>query len=102
MANSINLRFEDFSILEGVRGVVAGRRAFHPAVWANQTHVTLALSADCNQMTDLNPITEFCDLVPNHYLPLMPSTELRLIQGKILYIHNAHIKQRFKYHFTSF
>lgn len=81
MANSINLRFEDFTILEGVRGVVAGRRAFHPAVWANQIHVTVALSADCNQMTDLSPVTEFCDLVPSNYLPLMPSTEARLIQG---------------------
>lgn len=72
--------------MEGVRGVVAGRRAFHPAIWANQTHVTLALSVDCNQMADLNPITEFCDLVPSHYLPLMPNPEIRMVQG-IYFIH---------------
>lgn len=82
--------------MEGPRGIVVGRRAFHTAIWANHTHVTLALSADCNQMSGvvgdlnqmtgaasgaLNPITEFCDLVPNHYLPLMPSTQVRLVQG---------------------
>lgn len=82
LANSINLRFEDFTVLEGVRGVVAGRRAFHPAIWANQIHVTVALSVDCNQLAELNPITEFCDLVPSNYLPLMPSTENRMVQGK--------------------
>lgn len=84
LAHSINLRFDDFVILEGVRGVVAGRRAFHPAIWANHTHVTLALSVDCCQMSDLSPITEFCDLVPSHYLPLMPNPERHLVQG--LYI----------------
>lgn len=62
--------------------MVAGRRAFHPAVWANQTHVTLALSVDCQQMADLSAVTEFCDLVPSHYLPLMPTTEQRMVQGK--------------------
>lgn len=81
MANSTNLRFEDFAILEGVRGVVAGRRAFHSAIWAAQTHVTLALSVDCNQTTHLQPITEFCDLVPSHYLPLMPNPEGQMVQG---------------------
>ena len=69
--------------MDGVRGVVAGRRAFHPAIWANHTHVTLALSVDCNQMADLSPITEFCDLVPSHYLPLMPNIEMRLVQGNM-------------------
>lgn len=73
--------------MEGVRGVVAGRRAFHPAIWANQTHVTLALSIDCNQMADLSPITEFCDLVPSHYLPLMPNPELRMVQGNHLFFY---------------
>lgn len=82
LANSINLRFEDFTILEGVRGVVAGRRHFIPAVWANQIHVTLALSIDCNQLADMNPITEFCDLVPSHYLPIIPSLEIKMMQGK--------------------
>lgn len=84
LANSINLRFDDFAILEGVRGVVSGRRAFHPAIWANQTHVTLALSVDCQQMSDLCAITEFCDLVPNHYLPLMPNPERQLVQGEYI------------------
>lgn len=81
LAKSINLRFDDFSILEGVRGVVSGRRAFHPAIWANQLHVTLSLSIDCNQMIDLNPITEFCDLVPSHFLPLMPNPDRKMVQG---------------------
>ncbi|KAG4073102.1 hypothetical protein HA402_009521 [Bradysia odoriphaga] len=83
LANSINLRFEDFTILEGVRGVVAGRRHFIPAVWANQTHVTLALSIDCNQLADMNPVTEFCDLVPSHYLPIIPSLEIKMMQATI-------------------
>lgn len=62
--------------------MVAGRRHFIPAVWANQTHVTLALSIDCNQLADMNPITEFCDLVPSHYLPIIPSLEIKMMQGK--------------------
>lgn len=95
LANSINLRFEDFSIMEGGRAVVIGRRAFHAAIWANQTPVTLSLTADCNQGVAgdlkqssgaasgaLNPIAEFFDLVPSNYLPLMPSVQVRMVQGK--------------------
>lgn len=95
LANSINLRFEDFSILESGRAVVIGRRAFHAAIWANQTPVTLSLTADCNQGVAgdlkqasgaasgaLNPIAEFFDLVPNNYLPLMPSVQVRMVQGE--------------------
>ncbi|XP_059619247.1 uncharacterized protein LOC132263481 [Phlebotomus argentipes] len=99
LANSMNLRFDEFSIVEGGRAVVIGRRAFHAAMWApNQTPVTLALTADCNQMSGvagelkqlsgaasgaLNPITEFCDLVPSNFLPLMPSIQVRLVQASI-------------------
>ncbi|XP_055702259.1 uncharacterized protein LOC129801346 [Phlebotomus papatasi] len=99
LANSMNLRFDEFSIVEGGRAVVIGRRAFHAAMWApNQTPVTLALTADCNQMSGvagelkqlsgaasgaLNPITEFCDLVPSNFLPLMPSIQIRLVQASI-------------------
>lgn len=76
--------------------MVIGRRAFHAAIWANQIPVTLALTADCNQMSAvsgdfkqasgaasgaLNPIAEFCDLVPSNYLPLMPSIQIRMVQG---------------------
>ncbi|GAB0099695.1 uncharacterized protein DMENIID0001_155820 [Sergentomyia squamirostris] len=99
LANSMNLRFDEFSIVEGGRAVVIGRRAFHAAMWMpNQTPVTLALTADCNQMSGvsgdlkqlsgaasgaLNPITEFCDLVPSNFLPLMPSIQIRLVQASI-------------------
>uniref|UniRef100_A0A1A9WS22 Uncharacterized protein n=1 Tax=Glossina brevipalpis TaxID=37001 RepID=A0A1A9WS22_9MUSC len=97
LANAINLRFEDFTILEGAQAFVVGKKAFHAAVWATAS-VTLALSADCNQLAGiggelnqlsggisgaLNPITEFCDLVPSYHLPLMPSTEVTLLQATI-------------------
>ncbi|KAL9897805.1 uncharacterized protein ACN427_006203 isoform 1-T2 [Glossina fuscipes fuscipes] len=97
LANAINLRFEDFTILEGVQAFVVGKKAFHAAIWASVS-VTLALSADCNQLAGaggelnqlsgsisgaLNPITEFCDLVPSYHLPLMPSTEFTLLQATI-------------------
>lgn len=98
IVNSTNLRFEDFILNEGARGVVVGRRAFHSAVWSNHIQVTLALSAHCNQISGvggelnqlsggisgaLNPIAEFCDLVPSNYLPVMPSTQVRMIQTTI-------------------
>ncbi|XP_055380870.1 serine-rich adhesin for platelets isoform X2 [Condylostylus longicornis] len=97
LANAINLRFDDFTVLEGGQAFVVGKRAFHSAVW-NTSPVTLALSADCNQISGvsgelnqlsggisdvLNPITEFCDLVPSYHLPLMPSTEVRMMQATI-------------------
>ncbi|XP_037910726.1 uncharacterized protein LOC119651284 isoform X2 [Hermetia illucens] len=97
LANSMNLRFEDFNIIEGSQAFVVGKRAFHPAIWANNP-VTLALSSDCNQISGvsgelnqlsggvcdvLNPITEFFDLVPSYHLPLMPSTEVRMLQSTI-------------------
>jgi hypothetical protein len=92
----MNLRFDDFNIIEGAMGIVVGRRAFHSAIWNNCAQLTLAVSADCNQISGvtgdmhqmsgaasgaLNPIAEFCDLVPNNYLPLMPSTQIRMVQG---------------------
>ncbi|XP_030369645.1 uncharacterized protein LOC115620519 [Scaptodrosophila lebanonensis] len=97
LANAINLRYEDFTILEGAQAFVVGKKAFHAALWTTAP-VTLALSADCNQLAGvggelsqltggvsdvLNPITEFCDLVPSYQLPLMPSTEVTLLQATI-------------------
>lgn len=97
LANAINLRYEDFTILEGAQAFVVGKKAFHAALWTTSP-VTLALSADCNQLAGvggeltqltggvcdvLNPITEFCDLVPSYQLPLMPSTEVTLLQATI-------------------
>ncbi|KAH8292310.1 hypothetical protein KR054_008260 [Drosophila jambulina] len=97
LANAINLRYEDFSILEGAQAFVVGKKAFHAALWSSSP-VTLALSADCNQLGGvggelsqltggvsdvLNPVTEFCDLVPSYQLPLMPSTEVTLMQATI-------------------
>ncbi|KAL7731260.1 hypothetical protein ACLKA6_014440 [Drosophila palustris] len=97
LANAINLRYEDFSILDGAQAFVVGKKAFHAALWTTSP-VTLALSADCNQLGGvggelsqltggvcdvLNPITEFCDLVPSYQLPLMPTTEVTLLQATI-------------------
>ncbi|XP_037815909.1 serine-rich adhesin for platelets [Lucilia sericata] len=97
LANAINLRFEDFTILEGAQAFVVGKKAFHAAIWTTAP-VTLALSADCNQLAGvggelnqlsggvsgaLNPITEFCDVVPCYHLPLMPTTEMTLLQATI-------------------
>ncbi|XP_067617584.1 serine-rich adhesin for platelets [Eurosta solidaginis] len=97
LANAINLRFEDFTILDGAQAFVVGKKAFHAAIWTTAP-VTLALSADCNQLSGvggelnqlsggvcgvLNPITEFCDLVPSYHLPLMPSTSVTLLQATI-------------------
>jgi len=97
LANAINLRYEDFTILEGTQAFVVGKKAFHAALWSSSP-VTLALSADCNQLAGvggelsqltggvsdvLNPVTEFCDLVPSYQLPLMPSTEVTLLQATI-------------------
>uniref|UniRef100_A0A1I8QAH5 Serine-rich adhesin for platelets n=1 Tax=Stomoxys calcitrans TaxID=35570 RepID=A0A1I8QAH5_STOCA len=97
LANAINLRFEDFTILEGAQAFVVGKKAFHAALWTTAP-VTLALSADCNQLAGiggelsqlsggvsgaLNPITEFCDIVPSFNLPLMPTTEVTLLQATI-------------------
>lgn len=97
LANAINLRYEDFTIIEGAQAFVVGKKAFHAALWTTAP-VTLALSADCNQLAGvggelsqltggvcdvLNPITEFCDLVPSYQLPLMPTTEVTLLQATI-------------------
>ncbi|XP_053945763.1 platelet binding protein GspB [Anastrepha ludens] len=97
LANAINLRFEDFTILDGAQAFVVGKKAFHAALWTTAS-VTLALSADCNQLSGvggelnqlsggvcgvLNPITEFCDLVPSYHLPLIPSTAVTLLQATI-------------------
>lgn len=98
LSTALNLRFEDFQIMEGMQAIVVGKKAFHAAVWSG-VPVTLALSADCNQISCvggelsqhlsggasdvLNPITEFCDLVPNYHLPLMPSTEITMLQSTI-------------------
>ncbi|KAL5283212.1 hypothetical protein ACFFRR_005857 [Megaselia abdita] len=98
LSTALNLRFEDFQMVEGMQAIVVGKKAFHAAVWSG-VPVTLALSADCNQISCvggelsqhlsggvsdvLNPITEFCDLVPNYNLPLMPSTEVTMLQSTI-------------------
>lgn len=83
--------------MEGGQAFVVGKKAFHAAIWTTAP-VTLALSADCNQLAGvagelnqlsggvsgvLNPITEFCDVVPSYHLPLMPSTEVTLLQATI-------------------
>lgn len=98
IANCINLRFDDFMIIDSI-GLVVGKSVFHQAVWQNSVYVTLVLTSDSNQMvsgvcSELNQmsggvsgalklITEFCDLVPNNYLPSMPTTKVQMVQGEI-------------------
>jgi hypothetical protein len=98
IANCINLRFDDFIIIDSI-GLVVGKSVFHQAVWQNSIYVTLVLTSDSNQMvsgvcSELNQmsggvsgalklITEFCDLVPNNYLPSMPTTKVQMVQGEV-------------------
>ncbi|KAG5683667.1 hypothetical protein PVAND_012934 [Polypedilum vanderplanki] len=96
LANCLNLRFDDFIILDSI-GLVVGKRVFHQALWQNSIYVTLVLTSDSNQMVSgshlnqmsggvsgaLNPITEFCDLVPNNYLPSMPTTKVQMVQATV-------------------
>ncbi|XP_070506301.1 serine-rich adhesin for platelets isoform X2 [Chironomus tepperi] len=96
IANCLNLRFDDFTILDSI-GLVVGKRVFHQAVWQNSIYITLVLTSDANQMVSgselnqmsggisgaLNPITEFCDLVPNNYLPSMPTAKIQMVQATI-------------------
>jgi hypothetical protein len=93
--NSLNLRFDDFLIIDSI-GLVVGKRVFHQALWQNSSYVTLMLTSDANQIVSgselnqmsggvsgaLQPITEFHDLVPNNYLPSMPTTKVQLVQGR--------------------
>lgn len=81
-----------------MQAIVVGKKAFHAGFWSG-IPVTLALSADCNQASCvgaefskelsgcasdvLNAITEFCDLAPSYLLPLMPSTEITMLQSTI-------------------
>lgn len=99
IANSINLRFDDFMIIDSI-GLVVGKSVFHQAVWQNSVYVTLVLTSDSNQMVSgvcselnqmsggvsgaLKMITEFCDLVPNNYLPLMPTKQVEMVQGEFV------------------
>lgn len=97
LANAINLRFDDFTIIESSQAFVVGKKVFHAAIWTSNP-VTLALSADSNQLSGvggelsqlsggicgvLNPITEFCDIVSSCHLPLMPTIEVRMLQATI-------------------
>ncbi|XP_013139374.1 PREDICTED: uncharacterized protein LOC106103994 isoform X1 [Papilio polytes] len=73
-----NLRWSDFTIQSQSKGLTAGKRVFHSAVWnSNQgpVQVTLMLYKEqlasqlvCQQSLQptlsLNAVTEFCDLVP--------------------------------------
>lgn len=96
IANCMNLRFDDFLIIDSI-GSVVGKSVFHQAIWQNSVYVTLVLTSDSNQMvsgvcSELNQmsggvsgalklVTEFCDLVPNNYLPSMPTTKVQMVQG---------------------
>lgn len=106
IANSLNLRFDDFMIIDSI-GLVVGKSVFHQAVWQNSVYVTLVLTSDSNQMVSgvcselnqmsggvsgaLKMITEFCDLVPNNYLPSMPTTQVQMVQGLLSIIESLRI-----------
>lgn len=117
IANCINLRFDDFIIIDSI-GLVVGKSVFHQAIWQNSVYVTLVLTSDSNQMvsgvcSELNQmtggvtgalklITEFCDVVPNNYLPSMPTTKVQMVQGwcwtKYFYLAQLTILCSFSYH----
>jgi hypothetical protein len=100
-------------ILDSI-GLVINKRVFHQALWQNSVYVTLMLTSDANQIVSgselnqmsggvsgaLKPITEFCDLVPNNYLPSMPTTKVQMVQGKILLLR--FIANLFKFFFYYF
>lgn len=105
ISNCLNLRFDDFIILDSI-GLVVGKRVFHQALWQNSIYVTLVLTSDSNQMVSgselnqmsggvsgaLNSITEFCDLVPNNYLPSMPTTKVQMVQATITVLPKLHVE----------
>ncbi|CRK90877.1 CLUMA_CG004567, isoform A [Clunio marinus] len=107
IANSINLRFDDFIIIDSI-GLVVGKSVFHQAVWQNSIYVTLVLTSDSNQMVSgvcselnqmsggasgaLKMITEFCDLVPNNYLPSMPTTKVQMVQATITVLPKLNVE----------
>lgn len=107
IANCINLRFDDFIIIDSI-GLVVGKSVFHQAIWQNSVCVTLVLTSDSNQMvsgvcSELNQmsggvsgalklITEFCDLVPNNYLPSMPTTKVQMVQATITVLPKLNVE----------
>lgn len=102
LKTSPNLRWNDFSLVENQNStcnnnitqnkVDVGKRCFHTALWGAH-HVTLALMEQGSMLQTntlalapftLVPITEFSDLVPINYLPIIESnnTDSKKTQGK--------------------
>lgn len=59
---------------------------------------------ELNQMSGgvsgaLHPITEFHDLVPNNYLPSMPTTKVQMVQGKNFFLIKINYKKINWYYF---
>lgn len=88
LAAAANLRWTDFAIAKDAAGVVVERRVFYPAYWG--THcVTLSIMAEQGLNSclhakgpfNLNPLTEFDDLVPASYLPMLRKDDSEMIQG---------------------
>lgn len=86
----MNVRFDEFTISESI-GLVVGKSVFHQAVWQNTVPCTLILHQ--NSMVNgicsggvtpaLKSLTEFNDLVPNNYLPSMPTKSVQMMQGEL-------------------
>lgn len=90
IVNSMNVRFDEFTISDPI-GLVVGKSVFHQALWQNSIPCTLNLhqnsmvSGICSggATPALKPLTEFNDLVPNNFLPSMPTKNVQMMQGNI-------------------
>lgn len=90
IVNCMNVRFDEFTISESI-GLVVGKSVFHQAMWQNTVPCTLILHQ--NSMVNgicsggvtpaLKSLTEFNDLVPNNYLPSMPTKSVQMMQGEL-------------------
>lgn len=85
---TLNLRWNDFTI-KNANPLLLGRRTFHQALWGTH-HVTLVINRglvpSCTLSLgtfNLNPVTEFNDLVPIKYLGENEPDESKQVQGEL-------------------
>lgn len=90
---SPNLQWSDFVIKSTNQSIVVGSRIFHQALWGTQP-VTLVISTGSIPASslslgtfNLNPITEFSDIIPSKYLAATSSNEEnKQIQGRLVFL----------------